>query len=69
MNAPTIEELTARVAELEAETVALRYLLRQIVATLKFVPMLDGGDSCMAWLRQNVNHGPQVAVPARVGDL
>lgn len=62
----TLEE---RVAELEAETVALRYFLRQLVATLGYVPMLASGDTAVAWLRQNVDRGPRVAVPARVGDL
>lgn len=61
----TIEE---RVAELEAETAALRFFLRQIVATLGYVPMLAGGDTAVAWLRQNVNRGPR-GVPAGVGDL
>lgn len=61
----TLEE---RVAELEAETVALRYFLRQIVATLGHVPMLEGGDACMAWLSQNVNRAARVAAPAGVRD-
>lgn len=65
----TTDDLSARVAELEAETIALRYFLRQLVATLGYVPMLTGGDAAVGWLRQNVNRRPHVAMPVGMEDL